>query len=199
MVDQLNFQEDLAIDPLNLDEEWLLHPVKYLKYCDAQTDAQRDRDKSKERLEVARAEVDMDVRKNPSDYGHEGDKKPTEAQITSMVYLSEKYQKALNEFNDLNYEYNMISNAVKAFEHRKKALENYVTLYVTQYVAGPKQPKVVKEGKRMVENIRKTTAINQRQAMNEKRRARQAAEQDGDGEPSEKDSGKRRTRSRRNS
>ena len=164
-----DFRQDLAIDPMMLDEEWLEHPVKYLNYCNLLTDAQFERDKSKERLEVVRSQVDFKVRKKPGDYDLPTDKKPTEAQVSAAVFLSEEYQNALDELNGLQYEYNMISNAVKAFEHRKKALENYVTLYVTQFVSGPKQPKVLKEGKRLIDQIRKQTAQSQRERLNRNR------------------------------
>ena len=161
-----DFRHDLAIDPSMLDEEWLEHPVKYLNYCNLQTDAQLERDKAKERLEVVKSQMDFKVRNNPGKYDLPTDKKPTETQISAAVYLSLEYQNANEELTELNYEYNMISNAVKAFDHRKKALENYVTLYVTQFVSGPKQPKVLKEGKRMIEQIRKQVAQSQRERLN---------------------------------
>ena len=145
---EFDFEQDLAIDPSRLDEEWLAHPVVYMKYCNALTDITQERDKQKEKLEVVKAELDRDIRSDPEKFGLA---KITEGAISSVLILQPKYKDAQEELNNLTYQVNMIGNAVKAFEHRKKALEAMVDLYINQYWAGPKEPRNLPAGKRMAD------------------------------------------------
>ncbi|MCK9543785.1 MAG: recombination mediator protein UvsY [Novosphingobium sp.] len=160
---EFDFEQDLAIDPSRLDEEWLAHPVVYMKYCNALTDITQERDKQKEKLEVVKAELDRDIRSDPGKFSLA---KITEGAISSALILQPKYKNAQEELNNLTYQVNMIGNAVKAFEHRKKALEAMVDLYINQYWAGPKEPRNLPAGKRMVDIALSKTTGRQRDGLN---------------------------------
>lgn len=150
---EINYEKDLAIDPGELDEEWLNQPVLMERYGRLSADAQRERDQLKEKMDVVRAETDNAIRENPTKYKCPTDKagapKPTEAWIAAAILTTEEYRKASDTLIEANYKLNLLNSAVRAMEHRKKALEKLVELFGLQYFAGPKEPRQLMPGKRM--------------------------------------------------
>ena len=164
---EFNYENDLAIDPHALDEEWLRHPGFYMKYAEELANAQKARDKAKERLDVIRAEIDTDIRTNPDKYSIA---KITEAVVTNTILLQDDYQQMIEDLSDKNYEVNILQAAVRAFDHRKKALENLVQLHIASYFAGPKEPRNLPPGKRMADRAQEKASQKQRETINRKRR-----------------------------
>lgn len=161
-MDTNEFKQDLAIDPNQLDEEWLRHPVLFFRYAEMSSEAQQIRDLAKDNLDVAKAQADKEERQILE--GSLG-KKPTEAMVAAAVNENELVRHAIEQYNDAVYDYNMAVNAVRAFEHRKKALENLVQLHAAQWFAGPKEPRNLKAGKRMGDDTRAKAAEKQREGL----------------------------------
>lgn len=141
------FKEDMAIDPHALEDEWMAQPALYWKYSQLQTQAQRERDRAKEAMDVMKSKLDLSIREDHTAYGLS---KITEGAVLSTILANEDYRVALANYNECNYNYVLMSNAIRALEHKKKALENMVSLWLGSYFAGPKQPKEVKGGKRVI-------------------------------------------------
>jgi len=167
--ENFNYENDLAIDPHALDDEWLLHPNLYMKYSEALAQAQKSRDKIKEKLDVTRAQVDRDIRKKPDDYGIS---KITETVVAGAILMEARFTEVQDLLTDANLEVNLLQAAVRSFDHRKKALENLVTLYMASYFAGPKEPRDLPSGKRMVDRARDKASEKQREGINRRRRTR---------------------------
>jgi hypothetical protein len=136
----MNYENDIRIDDQALDVEWLGQAELTFKYCKHVADMERAMDKAKEYLDLTRAEVDKDVRENPSKYKI-GDIKITEAVVTSAILQSDVYKNAYSEYLDAKFEFGVAKGAEKAFQDRKKALENLVTLFGQNYFAGPSMPR----------------------------------------------------------
>ena len=84
--------EIFNIDMNVLDKEWVKQPKTFFKYASLLADARRKMEEAKVEADVVRAEIDLDIRKNPSDYDLE---KITEVSISNSILQQEKYQKAL--------------------------------------------------------------------------------------------------------
>jgi len=140
-MDTNELNNDLKIDLNALHTEWIKQPSLYMKYSSLAAKAQGERDRAKERIDVIRAECDNDIREHLVSYNCPEDKsgnyKPTEAWISSTIQRQEKFQKVNEEFHSANYVLNLLQGAVRAFDHRKKALEMEVQLWQGNYYSSP--------------------------------------------------------------
>jgi len=142
-MERMNYKKDLRIDPEALDVECLRQPTLFMEYAEAAAEARRDMDSAKERMEVMRASIDGDVRKNPIEFIGEGIK-VTEATISAAVIQSVEYQESIKEYLEDKHDYELLSAAVKAFEQRKSTLEYLIRLNGQQYFSGPDSPRDLK-------------------------------------------------------
>lgn len=133
----MSYEDDMYIDENALDVEFLDQPAKVVKYARLLAEARRDKDLAKEALDLTKAEINLDIRDNPEKYGLT---KITVDAVEACILMEKRYEEAVKEYNDANYEVNVLQGVVNALEHRKSALENLVKLYGQQYFAGPKIP-----------------------------------------------------------
>jgi hypothetical protein len=144
------YERDLAIDETALDIAWLEQPGLMMKYCRLQAEAQRDMTLAKERQEYAEATINKLVRGDPDKYGVQaGSRGVTEDAIKAAVRTHPEYQKSVEEYIDAKYEYDVVSGAVRSFDHRKAALEKLVQLFGQSYFAGPQVPRNIAEEREM--------------------------------------------------
>ena len=134
----INYEQDIRIDPNSLDVEWLEQPGLMRKYTIHSALMEKTKDEAKEKLDLMKAQIELNIRENPEKYGLA---KITEAAVQSTVLLQEEYQEAAREYNDAKYEHNIAVGAVRSIDQRKTALENLVKLLGTSYFAGPKAPR----------------------------------------------------------
>jgi len=134
----MNYELDIHIDCEALDIECLDQAKLMLRYTRIEAEAKREEDRTKETLDLTKAELDKSIRTVPENYKIE---KVTEAAITSIILMDEKYQRANALYIDAKFESKVASGAVRAFEQRKDMLETLVRLHGQQYFAGPKVPR----------------------------------------------------------
>jgi len=130
----MSYESDIAIDETALDVEWVDHPRRMLLYCSNVAEAHKEMDLAKERLDFVKATLDQEVRAAQSG------PKQTEAQISALVIVHPEYVNASREYIERKYDHEIAVGAVRAFEHRKTALENLVRLHANAYFAGPAIP-----------------------------------------------------------
>jgi len=167
MTDKIDLEKDVAIDPAILDEEWLKHPITFMKYAQLFAEAALEKDKIKDKLDFLKALVASEIRSNPDSYGL---KKVTEAIVSEIVEQDERIIEIKAAFLKAKYEYDVLLNIIRSFEHRKKALENLVQLYQSEYFAGPREPRKLEPGKRMSDIVTKRKGDEQREKLNTRRR-----------------------------
>lgn len=138
----MDFENDIIIDESSLDLEWLEQPSLMLKYSKIAAKSRMTMDLAKEQLEIVKAELDKEIRKDPENFEIS---KITENVITNTITLQDEYQEAYQNYLNSKYEYDMALNATRAIEQRKDALENLVKLYGQKYFAGPKVPQNITE------------------------------------------------------
>ena len=136
-MNKLNYEDDIRIDEEMLDVEWLEQPTLFLKYASHFANTQRDLDDVKQKLDILKAELDIEIRKNPTKFGIE---KITEGAIQSAILTNASYNALYEILLDTKYENDMAKNAVQAMNMRKDALENLVKLHAQSYFAGPRVP-----------------------------------------------------------
>lgn len=132
------YNDDLEINSNALDVAWLEQPKLYGKYADKVVEAKEGVDDEKQNLDNVRAKLDLDIRSNKEKYDLE---KITEAVVANTILIQDDYIEAVHDYNEANYNHMMMQNACKALDHRKKALENLVTLHGHNYFASPKEPR----------------------------------------------------------
>lgn len=161
-----NYEQDLAIDPYCLDEDWLKQSGLFMKYSVMAADAQKRRDQAKEKLDVVKAELDRSIRENPGINNKYKLEKITEAVVTSTILVQPEYKVASDELIEANYELNILQSAVRAFDHKRAALENEVKLWLGSYFSGPKEPRDIPGGKRIVDMARDKVSSRMRGELN---------------------------------
>jgi len=140
-----NFKEDLVIDQYSLDKEWMNQALLYADWAEKSVTAAFEYDKAKERLDVTKAELDMNIRKDPSSFGIE---KVTEGSIQSTITSNLIYQEANNKLLEAKRDAKLLEVAKDSFEHRKKALEKLTDLFLSKYYS---EPYVSEPAKKLVE------------------------------------------------
>lgn len=139
--DQKIHDDDLQIDLLNLEDEWANQARLYRRYAAELADAIRDLEESKNDLELAKAQIGMDVRTNPEKYGLT---KTTETSITAAILMCSDYQTVQEALIEARHAVEILKGMEEACRQRKTALENAVKLFLSEYYSDPKAP----EGKR---------------------------------------------------
>jgi hypothetical protein len=129
---------DLAIDEESLDVEWLKQPGLHMLYQEQAIFAQTELDKSNEKLSVYEAELDATIRAEAKELKE----KITEAQIKNKITIDKERLSLVDEVRQAKEKYNILSSAVKSFDHKKKSLEYLSQLYMTGYYSEPKAPNV---------------------------------------------------------
>ena len=134
----LNYEQDVSIDEIALDVEWLQQANLMYKYARYQAETKKVMDEAKERLDFIKAKLEMDIRANPEKYGLS---KVTESAVASTILLQPEYQEASKKYIEVRYENDVAAAAVKAIDQKKTALENLVKLLSASYFAGPIAPR----------------------------------------------------------
>lgn len=137
---EYDYDADLAIDPHQLDEEWLAQPGKFMRYSELLADAERKVKHRIENMKLVRSQLTIDAKAN--------NPKATVAEIDSIVQMNDEHKAAKEAVTQAEYEASILSNAVNAFVHRRKALENMVQLYMGNYFSAPREPRQISAGKR---------------------------------------------------
>ena len=134
----MNYEMDVTPDESALDVEWLAQPALTLKYGMNCAKARDALDRSKEKLEFVKAELDAKIRKHPERYDIQ---KLTEAVVQNSIITDTYYQDTLEEYLQAKNDYEIARVAMSAVEAKKAALENLVRLHGTNYFAGPAVPR----------------------------------------------------------
>jgi hypothetical protein len=137
---KLNYSRDLEIDQYNLELELLAIAKQIMAYSEAHVQAQFNRDRAKQRRDVAEAELDLVARSEPYPEDIPISAKtgqPTETAVVNWIHKQSKYQEAQLQRQQDEYVVNMLQAAVFAFQAKKTALENLVRLFGMKYYAEP--------------------------------------------------------------
>ncbi len=68
---EMNYEEDIKLDPEALDIEWVKQAETFFKYAKLAAKARDKVDKGKEMIDVLEATMGLKIRTNPASYGLE--------------------------------------------------------------------------------------------------------------------------------
>ena len=91
--------------------------------------------------------------------------KPTAPVVEAFYRTDEDYQEAKQEMIDAQYDADMLTNIVFAFQARKLTLENLVRLQGQNYFSSPQEPRDLPDAVERLEEIKKKsvqTKVKQR-------------------------------------
>jgi len=136
-----DFKENIQIDKYSLDQEFEKHPMLYHEFAMDMIQAEDEKDRAKDQLELLRAELDVAIRNNPKAFQME---KVTEAAINSTIIQTERFKVAQDYYNSCVSNFKILKVAVESLNQKKTALENLVKLYLGEYYS-KEVPKEIKE------------------------------------------------------
>jgi hypothetical protein len=136
----INYEQDMRIDPDNLDVEWLeqaplaMRYAKHLVHCHAKVR------QLEEQKKTIRSELILQVNRDPEKYLDK--EKPNAADIEAYYRNHSDYKDVIEELNKAleEAEYAELAKNEVSFT-RKAALENLVKLFSAQYFSGPSIPR----------------------------------------------------------
>jgi len=145
-VSRPSFIEDIEIDEHRLDAEWLKQPSLILQYSEDQALAKKRLERARQRVDRVKAETFKDICKTPSKYGLT---KTTVDAMRSAVDLQPEVKAANDAVAEAVYQAERYRGVLSALDHKKKALENLVTLYLRNYYSDSDHSDMSPEDKRL--------------------------------------------------
>lgn len=140
-----DYKKDIVINKYDLQNEWVQHAQLFCEWGEKEAEAIYERDKKDQQLELKRAELSSDIRKNPVLHGLSAEKAPTEAAISAAILIDKDFKKLQEECLLASKNVRIMTIAKLGFEHRKKALEKITELTLSGYHAEPRETKGIKE------------------------------------------------------
>lgn len=128
-------ESSVLIDEHQLDKECRKQASLYLQAAVLAAEKRQISDEAKNTLEVAEAELQLRIRKNPEKYNLE---KPTEAAVNAVILQHKRYQEAHKAYLDAKHAENLANALVQALDQKKRALTLMVNLHSTSYFAEPR-------------------------------------------------------------
>jgi len=128
---ELNFSEDIITDKYRLDWELVNGPQIHNDWGKVESQAKKEQQKAKAKIDLVNAELDEDIRTNWEDYNF--DKRPTEAAIKQAIIKSDRYQKAMEDFIEANSNVNYLGHCMDEFDQKHDNLGRLIKLFLTGY------------------------------------------------------------------
>ena len=149
-----NYDEDVAIDPDNILEEWLELSSKFFNYARAIADIEKEVKQIWEVKKVTRARLTAEAK----EHGAKND-----ADRQAFYRQHEDYKKATQTLIDIEHERDLITAARDSFYRKEKGLEgaSVILMKTEMYMEGNKTLQVP-GGKRMVSILKEKKATNRR-------------------------------------
>jgi hypothetical protein len=119
-----------GIDKFNLDKEWISQPKLVFNFAQQLAQAKRELEERKAQYDVIKADVEMNIRKDPEKYGLA---KVTESAISSTVCMQDEYKQANQAIIKAKYDVDICQGAMNAMEHKKAGLQDLVKLHGQNY------------------------------------------------------------------
>ena len=164
--------ENLTIDPSQLDEEWLQQPLLFDEAQEESADCLRARDELKNDLADLEAKSANEARENWT-----ATKAPTDKIIYEKVALNKEVQALKKEIVRAVYNKAKADATVNSFEMKKRALTKLTDLHISNYFSVPNPNHMLDGGKRYIEAKKEKAEENSSKAttgLNEKKKARKS-------------------------
>ena len=133
--DEINFDIDAAINPMELDVEWFKHANLVAKYSRLCSDSEAKAKRAEERMKTMRSKIIKLVYAKPSKLPGG---KPV-AQVVEAYYRSHpKYISLKEKMLTAQHTHSLCLNAMSVLSNKRTAMENLVKLLAMDFWSGPK-------------------------------------------------------------
>lgn len=122
------------LDSTRLDDAWRGQPKHVWKVTEKVAELRAEVEKAKARIESTKANVALEARQNPDDFGID---KLTEDAVKNAVAGNKRVTLAIDKLIQAKFELEKWEGVLIALDHRKRALENLVDLHGQGYFAEP--------------------------------------------------------------
>ena len=146
--------EFFSFDKYRLDEELVAQPKFYFEHAALLADTRRDYEQAKAKKDLIYAKLYHRIKSNPQAYGLD---KATEESIKQTIIAHEKYQAMVARLIEAEHLVDKTQAGVTALDHRKRALEKAVELFLSGYWAEPRVKGSSSGYERAVEEDKKRT------------------------------------------
>lgn len=143
------YEEDMAINPLRLDNEWLGQPNLFMKYGVLQSKAKAELAMVHEKLKVTRSRLVKECKTN--------NPKATGPEIEAYYRTHSAHVRLKTEMIECGYDADIMEVAIFALHQRKAALQNMVDLWRGEYFSAPRDPESDTEFTRKAASARVTS------------------------------------------
>ena len=133
---ELNFREDVLIDPERLDIEWLRQPELVAHYGEALAEAKDETRRAHQRVKLVRSELILKAKRGMA-LEECGTKKPSDSVCEAYYRTDPEHVEAVDAFMDAQKEEDALQQAVYAMTGRRSALEHLVRLLISEYFTSP--------------------------------------------------------------
>jgi len=147
------YEKELAIDQFKLDREWSTQSNRYMDYSEKSANAESEMNQAKENVDCVLSELYIQIKSAKEEAGE----KITEKYLDALIKTDEKYKQAYSDYMKASLNHKMLQGAVRAFDHRKSALENLARLQIAGFYSDPRDSKVEEE-----KSDRKSDVIKQK-------------------------------------
>ena len=151
---EYNYDEDVAIDPDNILEEWLQLSSKFWGYSRAIADVEKEVQQTWEKKKVIKALLIAESKEQGA---------KNDADREAYYRPHPDYQKATQALIDIQHERDLITAARDSFYRKEKGLEgaSVILMKTEMYMEGNKSLQVP-SGKRMVSILKEEKATERR-------------------------------------
>ena len=136
--DRIEDERLFDVDLRNLDREWARHPKQYHHYRMCLADARAEHELAKANRDLVAAELSLEIRREPARFGLV---KITEDTVEKTVLIQKRYREAQDQVINTRHAVDVLEGMASALEHKKKALEMEVQLFLADYFSEPRNPK----------------------------------------------------------
>lgn len=124
--------QDVKIDKLGLDEAAAEQAGIYYHWAQEAAEARAARDKADNRVEYRKAEIALNLRRNPP-----ANVKITEASIAELVCADPEIIELEDKLVEANKKLALAEGALRALDHKKSMIDNLVRLHLAGYYGDP--------------------------------------------------------------
>ncbi len=144
-IKKLDYKKDISIDKDRLDIEWLMSGNTYMDWVEHQVNCAEILEDKESKLELLEAQLDKKIRsRDDQEKDEKAKKKLTEAGIKNEIILDKEYQNLKEELRVARFNLSIAKGVLTSLDHKKKALEKLVDLWIMGYNSEPKQSSNVK-------------------------------------------------------
>jgi hypothetical protein len=139
------YQEDLFVDPCNLDKEWNRNGPLAMKWAEKSAQADYELKMAEQNYKIIESQIEAEIRSSPEDFSLP--EKLTEAMVKMAIRMNEKYKIASEVWADAIRTSKILAEAKDAMKfQRRAACQGLTSLWVYKYGDAQRISREIRDG-----------------------------------------------------